>query len=101
MTWDEAAGVFRVTDTENRERMILGTAGPVHSAVVFSALAAMKRWETPRIRFGHRVWRPERLPTGQTLHAVMANDWPLAIEQGPTEAAAFRDLARIREAVDE
>jgi hypothetical protein len=91
--------VFRVTDTEDRLLLVLGTAGPVHSAVVFAALAAAKRWELPAPRrhgHGHTTWRPERLPTGPAIHAVLANDWPIAIGMGPTEAAAFADLARIR-----
>ena len=98
--WDEQAGVFRVTDTEGRLLMILGTAGPVHSAVVFAALAAIKRWTSPMQRDGHgyTTWRPERQPAGGSIHAVMANDFPYAIGLGSSEAAAFGDLARMREA---
>lgn len=98
VTWDEDAGVFRVTDTEDRLQMVLGTAGPVHSAVVFLALATMKHWQAPGQKPGYTTYPPERLPTGATIHAVRANDFPLAIGQGPTEAAAFMDLARIWEA---
>ena len=99
--WDEQAGLFRVHDTEGRLLMIIGTSGPVHSAVVFSALAALKRWQPamPRDGHGHTTWRPEHQPAGGSIHAVMANDWPLAIGLGPSEAAAFKDLARIRVAV--
>lgn len=102
VTWDSGAGtgegVFRVTDTEDRLLMILGTAGPVHSAVVFLALAAMKHWQAPARREGYTTYPPERLPTGAVLYAVLANDFPIAIGLGSTEAAAFQDLARLRHA---
>lgn len=102
VTWDARATVFRVTDTENREVLIVGRAGPVHSAVVHSAvvhpaLAALKRWQPPVLRDGYTTWPAERQPTGGSIHAVMANDWPIAIGLGPSEAAAYKDLARIRE----
>jgi len=98
VTWDEGAGVFRVTDTEDRLLMVLGTDGPVHSAVVFLALAAMKHWQAPALKPGYTTYPPERQPTGTVIRAIKANDWPIAIGMGPTEAAAFGDLARIRHA---
>jgi len=96
--WDEAAGVFRVRDTENRELLLLGTAGPVHSAVVFEALATTKRWQPPALNSGHTTYRPEQLVTGERIYAVRGNEPPVAFGQGLTEAAAWKDLARIREA---
>jgi hypothetical protein len=41
--WDPLAKVYRVTDHDGRALMILGTDGPVHSAVVLAALIAVKR----------------------------------------------------------
>jgi len=98
VTWDERAGVFRVTDTEDRLLLILGTDNLVHSAVVFAALAATKRWQPPARRGGYSTYPAERQPTGGAIYAVMANDWPVALGLGSSEAEAFKDLARIREA---
>lgn len=98
VTWDNAGEYFQVCGTDNQLRMILGTAGPVHSAVVFQALAAVNRWEPPAPGRGHKTWKPEQQPTGERIFGVMSHEWPLAIGQGASEAAAFKDLARIREA---
>jgi hypothetical protein len=96
VTWDPGdgtgQGVFRVTDTEDRLLMVLGTDGPVHSAVVFLALAAMKHWQAPAQKPGYTAYPPERQPTGAVIYAVLANDFPIAIGLGPTEAVAFADL---------
>lgn len=99
--WDPKAEVFSVTDTGGRLVMVLGTAGPLHSAVVHQALAAAKRWEPPARRDGFSHWPAEKFPHGNTLFAVIANDWPVAIGQGDSGAAALRDLARIRETVSQ
>jgi hypothetical protein len=97
VTWDENAGVFRVRDTENRQLLLLGTAGPVHSAVVFEVLAVTKRWQPPSLNSGHISYRPEQLVTGERIYAVRGNELPVAFGQGPTEADAWKDLARTRE----
>lgn len=99
--WDAKAEVFSVIDTEGVRRMVLSTAGPVHSAIVFQALATMKRWQAPKLGEGFKWWPAERVPYGNTLFPVMARDWPLAIGQGTSGSDALRDLARIREAVEE
>jgi hypothetical protein len=97
--FDPAAGVYRVLDPGGTVRLVLGSDGPTHSAVVFAALAAVNRWASPVPRPGIRLLPGERQPTGGTLYAAVANDIPIGIGVGPSEAAAVRDLARIREAV--
>lgn len=98
VTWDERAGVYRVTDTEDRLLLMLGTDNLVHSAVVFAAIAATKRWRPLARCEGYTAYPAERQLTGGAIYAVMANDFPVAIGLGSTGAAALLDLARIREA---
>ena len=94
--WDPTAEVFSVTDAEGRLVMVLRTAGPLHSAVVHQALAATKRWQAPALRKASPTGRRKGFPTGTCCSGVMAPDWPVAIGQWETGAAALRDLGRIR-----
>jgi hypothetical protein len=98
--WDSVAKVYRVTDREGKPLLILGTDGPVHSALVLAALGARKGWAPPVKREGYTRYPAERLPHGVEIHAVAPNDAPGIIGQGRTEAAAYQDVARIREAVN-
>ncbi len=93
------AKIYRVADHEGRALLILGTDGPVHSAVVFAALNARKGWAPLAKREGYTRYPGERLPTGAMLYAVTPNDAPGITGHGPTEAAAYEDVARIRSAV--
>jgi hypothetical protein len=98
--YDQVAKVWRVATPEGLEVLVLGTDNLVHSAVVFAAIAAVKGWALPAPRAGYTNYPPEPQPHGATIHAVRPNDRPELFGLGATEAAAYADLARIREAVD-
>src|ERR1043166_4307925 len=98
--YDPVAEVWRVATDEGLALLVLGTNNVVHSAVVSAAIAAVKGWALPAPRAGYTNYPPEPQPHGATIHAVRPNDRPELFGLGATGAAAYADLARIREAVD-